>query len=109
MRYVKVLATDELPEGGKRKVELEGKTLLMTRIGGACYAIDNRCPHMGGSLYDGQLKGDTVSCPRHGTAFSVKTGKVRQNGRIAFIRLRVADVKAYPVQEENGEIWIGVD
>ncbi|MCE5344233.1 MAG: Rieske 2Fe-2S domain-containing protein [Eubacteriales bacterium] len=109
MRYVKVLQADSLQDGEKIKVTPGDKALLVTRVQGAYYAIDNRCPHMGGSLYDGRLEGDTVLCPKHGTAFNVRTGKVTRNGRIAFISLKVSDVKAYPVKIENGDLLVGLD
>lgn len=109
MRYVKVLGTDQLPPGGKQKVTLEGKTLLLTNVDGAVYAIDNRCPHMGGSLFEGKLEGDTITCPRHHTVFSVKTGSVVQNGSIAFLRLKVADTKAYSTKTEGGDILVGIE
>jgi 3-phenylpropionate/trans-cinnamate dioxygenase ferredoxin subunit len=109
MRYAKATTTDQVPEGGKLKAAVEDKTLLITNIGGAYYAIDNRCPHMGGSLYDGKLEGDTVTCPRHKSVFSVKSGEVIQNGNIAFIRLKVSNAKAYPVKIEGEDLLVGFE
>lgn len=109
MRYVKVARFDELNDGEKRKVTQDGKTLLLTKIDGACYAIDNRCPHMGGSLYDGTLDGANIACPRHGTSFDVRTGKVVSNGKLAFIKLNVQDVEAYPVKIEEGDVLVGLE
>jgi len=108
MRYVKAALTGDVPPGGKKKVTVEGKTLLLTNVQGSYYAIDDRCPHMGGSLYEGILDGDTVSCPKHHTVFSVKTGRVLTNGSIAFFRLRVADARAYPVKAEGGDLLVGL-
>ncbi|HPJ03331.1 MAG TPA: Rieske 2Fe-2S domain-containing protein [Candidatus Limiplasma sp.] len=108
MRYVKAATLDQLPEGGKLKVTVEDKTLLITNIGGDYFAIDNRCPHMGGSLFYGVLNGDTIACPRHKTVFSVKTGAVIENGHIAFIRLKVPDAKSYPVKAEGSDILVGL-
>jgi 3-phenylpropionate/trans-cinnamate dioxygenase ferredoxin component len=109
MRYIKVLRTDSLQDGEKIKVTPGDQALLVTRVQGAYYAIGNRCPHMGGSLYEGRLEDDSIICPRHGTAFNVKTGKVTRNGRIAFLSLKVNDVKTYPVKVENGDVLIGLD
>ena len=108
MRYVKVARADEVAQGGKLKVTAEDKTLLITNVDGAYYAIDNKCTHMGGSLYDGELKGDTITCPRHKTVFNVKTGEVVTNGRIAFVRFNVADTKAYPVKTKDGDLLVGL-
>ena len=65
MSYQKAALANQLQPGGKLKVTLEGKTLLLTNVDGAYYAIDNKCPHRGGSLFDGTLSGDTITCPLH--------------------------------------------
>ena len=109
MEYKLIARTSEMPEGAKKKVTLDDKALLLTNVHGTFYAIDNRCPHMGGSLYDGKLEGDHVACPKHGTIFDVKTGKVIQNGKIAFIKLNVDGVRAYPVKVEGTDILVGIE
>ncbi|MDD3213950.1 MAG: Rieske 2Fe-2S domain-containing protein [Eubacteriales bacterium] len=109
MQYSKVAVTTDIPPGGRKKVMLKDRALLLTNIDGEYFAIDDRCPHMGGSLYEGKLEGDTVICPKHKTVFSVKTGKVLKNGSIAFIRLNVADTRAYTVKIEGSNILVGTD
>ena len=109
MQYVKVLRSDELKEGEKRKITIGKNTLLLTNVNGDYHAIDDRCPHMGGSLYEGVLNGDTIKCPKHGTMFDVRNGKVVQNGKILFIRLNVSDTRVYPVKIEGSDILIGID
>jgi len=109
MKYVKAARKDELPVGAKQMVTLEGQTLLLANIAGKIFAINNRCPHMGGSLYDGQIVGDTVVCPKHKTVFSIRTGKVVRNGHIAFIQLKVNDAKTYPVKLEGNDILVDIE
>jgi 3-phenylpropionate/trans-cinnamate dioxygenase ferredoxin component len=109
MKYMKIAQTGEVPEGTKKKVILEDKVLLLTNTHGTFYAIDNRCPHMGGSLFDGKLEGDHITCPKHGTVFDVKTGKVIQNGKLAFFKLSVNDAKSYPVKVEGADILVGIE
>ncbi len=109
MEYRLIAQTRDIPDGAKKKVMLDQKALLLTNIHGTFYAIDDRCPHMGGSLSAGKLEGDRVICPKHGTMFDVKTGKVTQNGKIAFIKLNVSDVRTYPVKVEGENILIGIE
>jgi 3-phenylpropionate/trans-cinnamate dioxygenase ferredoxin subunit len=109
MQYVKIALTDEVKDGEKKKVALDDKTLLLTKYQGTYYVIDNKCPHMGGSLYDGKLEGYRITCPRHGSVFDVRTGKVLQNGKLAFIKVRVGDDKAYPVKVEGSGIFVGLE
>ena len=109
MRYIKVAQTDDVKDGEKKKIMMADKVLLLTNIQGEYFVINNRCPHMGGSLYDGNLKGNQIICPKHGTAFDVRTGKVSVNGKLLFIKLKVGDVQSYPVKIEGSDILIGVD
>ena len=109
MEYIKITRTGELKNGEKKKVAAGDKVLLLTNIGGTYYAIDNKCPHMGGSLFDGKLEGDTITCPLHGTVFDVKTGKVVKNGKLAFLNLKVKDDRAYPVKIEGDDILVGIE
>lgn len=109
MQYIKVLLADEVKEGEKRKVTLGDKVLLLTNVRGEYHAIDDRCPHMGGSLFEGVLNGDTIKCPKHGTMFDVRNGKVVQNGKLLFVHLRVSDTRTYPVRAEGPDILIGID
>ena len=74
MTYVKIGQTTEFTVGSKKKISLQGKDILIANILGSFYAVDNTCPHMGGSLADGRLEGSEVACPKHGSVFDLKTG-----------------------------------
>jgi 3-phenylpropionate/trans-cinnamate dioxygenase ferredoxin subunit len=108
VNYIKIAQTDEVKDGEKKKITLNNKVLLITNIQNTYYAIDNKCPHMGGSLFDGNLDGYNITCPRHGSVFDVRTGKVIKNGKIVFINLKVNDAQAYPVKIEGNDILIGL-
>jgi nitrite reductase (NADH) small subunit len=45
-------------------------------VDGQLYAIDNCCPHSGGPLGEGWIKGCIVTCPWHAWSFDVTTGKM---------------------------------
>jgi 3-phenylpropionate/trans-cinnamate dioxygenase ferredoxin subunit len=108
MEYVKVAQISELGVGSKKKISVEGKEILLTNIQNSYYAVDNTCPHMGGSLYDGNLEGSYISCPKHGSVFDVKTGKVVESGKLLFIKVKVHDIRSYPVKIEGSDIMIGI-
>jgi 3-phenylpropionate/trans-cinnamate dioxygenase ferredoxin subunit len=108
VNYIKIAQTNEVKDGEKKIFTLNNKVLLMTNIQNTYYAIDNKCPHMGGSLFDGNLDGYSITCPRHGSVFDVRTGKLIKNGKIAFINLKVKDAQAYPVKIEGNDILIGL-
>lgn len=108
MNYVKVARIGDLAPGSKKKIDLDGKVILLVNLDGLYYAIDNKCPHMGGSLYDGILESDVIVCPRHGAAFHVKTGKNVCDAKIAFIKMKVNDVQSMPVKVEGEDVLVGV-
>lgn len=109
MMYKKVALTGELQPGEKKKISLDGKEILLVNIEGMFYAVDNKCPHMGGSLVEGNLEGSNVVCPKHGSAFNVKTGEVMESGKMFFIDVKVKNLKAYPVKVEGEDISIEIE
>lgn len=109
MEYVKVARKTELEAGQKMLVEVHGKAILLTNIQGSFHAIDNTCPHMGGSLFEGDLDGTHIICPRHGSIFDVTTGQVVQSGKLFFMKVKVHDVHSYPVKIEGADLLIGME
>ena len=55
--------------------EANGKALAVFNIDGKLHCVDNACSHRGGPLCEGELDGNTVVCPWHGTPFDVTNGK----------------------------------
>jgi nitrite reductase/ring-hydroxylating ferredoxin subunit/uncharacterized membrane protein len=74
--FVPVLGESELPEGEPRRVDAGGVPVLLVRRGGRIEAIGEVCSHMGGPLVEGDLEGDVIQCPWHGSRFSVEDGRV---------------------------------
>ena len=66
----------ELGEGDRRVVDVDGVAALVTRQNGRLYALANRCCHRGGPLGRGEVDGETVTCPWHGSTFRLADGSV---------------------------------
>jgi nitrite reductase/ring-hydroxylating ferredoxin subunit len=66
----------DLKPNQMKLVKVNGKPVLLANLDGRYYAIGNKCTHMGCTLTNGELKGEVVQCPCHGSRFNVKTGKV---------------------------------
>jgi 3-phenylpropionate/trans-cinnamate dioxygenase ferredoxin subunit len=109
MNFIKAAQTNDLAPGSKLKVTVQGNTILLANINGSYYAIDNKCPHLGGSLADGNLDGENIVCPRHGSVFSVKTGKFVSPGKLLFVKVNTHDTQSYPVKVEGADILIGME
>ena len=83
-------------------VTAEGKAICLARLGSdEVFALSDICSHEWIELSDGDLDGEDVECPAHGSRFNVRTGEV--SGLPA-----EAPVGTYPVTIENGEIYVEV-
>ena len=89
-KYI-VATVDEIPPGGRKIVEVAGRSIGVFNLDGAFFALRNRCPHQGGPLCSGTLSGlitasapgaysysragEIVRCPWHGWEFDIRTGQ----------------------------------
>ncbi len=80
--WTQVADLDSVPESKALRVEAFGMTVLVLRSGDAVYAVANRCTHQGAPLDHGVTKPldpvPTVTCPAHGSVFSLADGHVRR-------------------------------
>ena len=52
------------------------RELLIVKRNGTIHALADRCAHRGGMLHEGELDGDCIACPLHGTHFRLDDGSV---------------------------------
>lgn len=95
---VRVCAVDDVPAGESRPYTVEGYDLAIFNTGDEIYAIENRCPHMGAELSDGEVVKNSVCCADHGWLIDLETGEVENRDGIS--------VATFPVVVENGEILV---
>ena len=90
MKHV-VAAVADIPPGGRMLVEVAGRAVVVFNLGGEFFALNNRCPHRGGSLcrgvttglvqssepgdYQVTRKGEIIRCPWHSWEFDIRTGQ----------------------------------
>ncbi|MCA9422585.1 MAG: Rieske (2Fe-2S) protein [Nitrospirales bacterium] len=98
--FVTIAKTDDLAPGNGLVAEVEGKSLAVFNVDGTYYVIDNTCVHRGGPLGEGDLDGETVTCPWHSWEFNVKTG--------ACITNPAACVHSYPVSVKGSDIQVEI-
>src|SRR5713226_6949607 len=75
-RFIEIARIDEIAPGEAKMVEVEGKKIAIFNREGDYYAIDDTCPHARGPLSEGEVEGEVVTCPWHGSKFNIKTGEV---------------------------------
>jgi 3-phenylpropionate/trans-cinnamate dioxygenase ferredoxin component len=85
-----------------KRVEVDGVPICLARLAsGEIFAISDVCSHEDVELSDGDLDGDDVECPAHGSRFNVRTGEVSG--------LPAEDpVDTYPVRVQDGQIFVEV-
>lgn len=98
--YISVVRRREIEPGRSRVVFLRGLEIALFNIDGVFFAVDNLCPHEGGPLVAGTLKGPVISCPWHQWTFDLSTGISPVNPAVK--------LKTYPVHVEGGFIKIGL-
>ena len=75
--FQRVARVADVPDPGKKLVEVDDRILVLIHAGGQFYCIDDVCTHDGGPLGEGVLGEDgSIACPRHGAKFDIRTGKV---------------------------------
>ena len=77
---------------------IAGVRLCFGRSGERFFAIDDTCPHAGGSLAEGLIDEDLVICPLHAYAFEIATGRC--------IDELACSVSTYPVRVEDGTLQV---
>lgn len=106
-KEIYICAAHEIPNGGKRIVEIDNLSIGVFNIKGEFYAIKNLCPHAGAPLCEGHiqtthrpgevgefhpaLEGRVLRCPWHGWEFDIVTGKglYDRNSRVAIYPTKV--------------------
>lgn len=101
-KLVRVASTDDLEPETAKQVEAGGLTLCLARTDDGDYcAVDDECSHEEYWLSEGEVWGDEIECPKHGSKFNLRTGAVR--GLPA-----TQPVRAYPIRIEGDDVLVEV-
>ncbi len=103
MAKVRVASTADVPKESLLRVEVKDEPICLIHAeDDQFYAIGDTCTHENYSLSEGELWDMSVECPRHGSRFDVRTGKV--TGLPAVI-----PAKTYPVTVTNGDVYVDIE
>jgi nitrite reductase/ring-hydroxylating ferredoxin subunit len=101
MGKILVGKASELAPGSMKKVEIEGKDeILVANVGGKFYAMRGLCNHAGGPLAEGEIDGNTVTCPWHGSKWDLTTGKCTE------FAIELDDEPVYKTLVEGDELFV---
>jgi len=79
-QWHRVCATKDVPAGGTRRIDCEGRSVFVHREGRTFAVYDTRCPHQVTDIPELALAGRTLTCPKHGWAFDIKDGSCVAKG-----------------------------
>lgn len=88
----------EVPNFGKKLVEVNGQQILLINQKGTIHAFENECPHQGAPMLSSIVKDDYISCPRHGYRFQLDTGVCKAMPEFV--------LKVYPVTIQGDDIMV---
>lgn len=77
------------------------KEICLYKLADGIFATDNTCSHEYSPLCDGMIIGGDVCCPKHGSRFEIRTGKVKDMPA-------TRDIETFPVKVEDGYVWVKV-
>ncbi len=98
-RLISLVPAAGVPEGGKHACTADGLEVLLCKVEGMVYAVENRCSHASSRLDIGKLKGHSIGCPLHGARFDVRDGR-------ALAAPATKPIRSFEVVLENGKINI---
>jgi len=75
MTWQVIMPVEDLWEGELTGIQLGGKKIVLLNVGGKIRAFEDRCPHLGSQLSEGDLDGGTLTCAMHLWEFDALTGK----------------------------------
>ncbi len=92
--------TDRFEPGSHTCLTIGNEPVVLVNNDGSFFAFENRCPHAGRPLDEGERTGLILTCPFHGWTYNIKTGKNIDDPYDEQI------LKTYPVRIQDGQVQI---
>jgi 3-phenylpropionate/trans-cinnamate dioxygenase ferredoxin subunit len=93
------LSLASLAEGKPVRIEKDGESICVARIGDEVFAIGDTCSHSDASLAEGDITDFKIECWLHGAEFDLRTGE-------ALTPPAVMPVKKYSVSVDGDSVTI---
>jgi nitrite reductase/ring-hydroxylating ferredoxin subunit len=104
MPRVRLASVSEILEGGLTMREHDGRSVMLAKVGGKVFAMNDTCTHRGAPLHMGELGAAgspyLLTCPWHAAHFDISTGKVYQDTPWA------TDTETYPVEVSGDDVLV---
>ena len=100
--FVKVCRASEIPDPGKKTLEVDQTMVVLFHIDGQFHCLDDVCTHDGGPLGEGLLEGNEIACPRHGARFCVRSGA-------ALTMPATQATVTHKVKVDDGDLYVKIE
>ena len=102
MAKIVVGKASDVQEGKMVHITAGGKEIVITKLDGNYYAMDNICTHAGAELHEGELNNSELTCPWHGAKWDIKTGSL-----ISFPQ-KLKPLQNHKVLIENDTLYVEI-
>jgi nitrite reductase/ring-hydroxylating ferredoxin subunit len=121
MKTISVATSSQVKEDELLAVKVEDKKVILTRVDGKVYAVENKCPHLGMPLAKGKVCNHAVTCRWHGATFDLTTGENLKwvdsfvgvplpewSHQILSVGKQAQGLKTFTVTEQGDEVSISI-
>jgi nitrite reductase/ring-hydroxylating ferredoxin subunit len=122
MKTISVATASQVKEGELFPVKVENQKVMLTRVDGKVYALENKCPHLGMPLAKSKVCDKAVTCRWHGAKFDLTTGAnikwvdsfvgvplPEWSHQVLSVGKSPQGLKTFAVTEQGDEISIAID
>lgn len=121
MKKIRLGSVNEFPLDQPRILRAESVMVIVYRNQNGFYAVENRCSHLGLPLGLSHVEGETVTCPFHGSKFSLCSGEnldwvtsfagaklPEWSRRLVAMGKTPTALETFPVSVEGNEVFISL-
>ena len=98
MKKLKIATLDSIPLLEPYGVSVKGDDFVVLRTNKEVFVYQGLCPHESAYLSEGEVKGNTLVCPKHQWSFDITSGKK--------LGSPPACLKKYPISIEKGNVYL---
>jgi len=101
LALTKICSGDAVAAGELRQFNVGDVEILVVNFDGRLLCLAARCTHAGAPLVEGELSGDILTCPWHGSRFRVTDGSVVRGPTEKALKM-------YDCQLQAGDLFVEV-
>lgn len=96
--WLEVTALAEVPQGRLLGMKLEGRSLMLSRLGDRVVCYANACSHLGVAIDSGDVEAGILTCPYHGFQYRLSDGDCLTSPQ--------TPLQSYPVEVRDGQVYV---